>query len=390
MTARAAAAGGVVAVFVGLLTAAVGCAGPDAGAAARVPVAEPRETVVEVPRQPEPDQVLVEARAAMSQADPWRALALLRGVDPARPQATELVTAVRSEAEALARAALKRIDWLHKREQWAEALARIAAISDGMTLDEPLRRELEQRLQRGELAFAEATANLQELDRGTREALDRGDVVQALDSARQGLRLARRLGDGSVVARERVIDVLEHRAPKPAAKEPTRIERAPSKPVRGRAGKNGGKSQGPGSVAAAVVAEGVDEAAAGPGEAVERDADGDQETTEQRVQAALRLAADFQRTRATFNAIVTYLRVLELDPANDTAKVGLQALEEKRRALVAEYLAAANAAFLKEDLRGASPYYRRVLLLEPANEEALKGLQMYYNLERIDREARRK
>jgi hypothetical protein len=75
--------------------------------------------------------------------------------------------------------------------------------------------------------------------------------------------------------------------------------------------------------------------------------------------------------------------VRELDPANAAAKVALEGLKSTREALIKEYLAKANESFLKQDLAGAVPFFKKVRVLDPTNQEAEEGLMMYENLERI-------
>ena len=104
---------------------------------------------------------------------------------------------------------------------------------------------------------------------------------------------------------------------------------------------------------------------------------------EQRVAELLKDAAKFQKEKNYFQAIVTYLEVRRQDVKNDSAKVALEALEPKRQALIKENLAKANEHFLKQDLAGAVPYYKKVRELDPANEQAREGLEMYENLARI-------
>jgi tetratricopeptide (TPR) repeat protein len=104
---------------------------------------------------------------------------------------------------------------------------------------------------------------------------------------------------------------------------------------------------------------------------------------EQKVQELLRDATRFQKDKDYYQAIMAYEKVRRLDSKNEAAKVGLDALESKRQALIKDNLAKANAHFLKQDLAGAVPFYKKVRDLDPNNQEAREGLEMYENLERI-------
>ena len=55
----------------------------------------------------------------------------------------------------------------------------------------------------------------------------------------------------------------------------------------------------------------------------------------------------------------------------------------RREGLIEKYLKKANELFLREDLRGAKPYYEKVLLLQPDHKRATEGIKMYEKLEEI-------
>lgn len=344
------------------------------------------------PPKPAPPPVVAPAPAsyadgvaALRRGDVINAVALLQQVpstDPDYRKSLEALIKARAEADAVRDAWLRQIDRLLRQRRLQAARAHTEHMLEQFPLDDVARPVVEARLLAIDQARVAALADIEVLDEQTSELLEREDWVGALRAMRQAQGLAREVLPDTVLVRGRVISATEVRAAKLGlAAKPEPAGKDKDKDKESKAQRNGGQRR---------KAAGGKEAEAPAQTQTQTQTEPDEESSEPKVHDLLRSAAGFQQSKAYFNAIVAYLQVRELDPTNESAKIALDALDAKRRELVDEYLRIANDYFLKQDLASAVPYFRRVLLLDKSNEAAIKGLQMHYNLERIQRERRRK
>jgi tetratricopeptide (TPR) repeat protein len=238
-----------------------------------------------------------------------------------------------------------------------------------------------------DIAQEAAAAELEDLDRQAAEAMLQGRWDLAVSTLQRAAALAAETETAESLAREQLLttarlrrdDAVDLRASAPAPNGGTARKHAlqkghnRSKPTparkggRGRDGPSeaGGKGGGPPRATAPDVAAAATKA--GAADLVQR-------------------AAGLRARNAWFDAIVAYMRAARLDPTNPEARRALAELEPQRQTCIRESLKTAQEHFLRQDLAGAVPHYRRVLLLAPDNEQAQDGLRMHENLERIRRE----
>ncbi len=296
--------------------------------------------------------------------------------DPDHAAAQRALEGVQPDVTAIAQTWLRQVDRNIKQERFQAAGKRLEYLFNNFNLDEATRHEVEGRLVVADQGAAAARANLEELDKQAAPLIAAGDHAAALKTLRRANGLARDIAPDSLLDRERIIAALEQRLTA-AAKAVEPVAPVPAK-ERPRKRRRGEKEPTP-AVAPAPAA---------PAPVEEADSEATNEAN--RLRDLLEEAQTFLENRAYFNAIVDFLRVRELDRGNETARAALAQLEPKRQELVQQYLETANRYFLQQDLESAVPYFRRVVLIDPDNEQAKKGLEMHYNLERIRRERNRK
>ncbi len=303
---------------------------------------------------------LVAAERAYNLADLFAAADLVPELDASAAQfarATELKDTTRAAIEVLTH------DWLDKatellgKRQYYAARIRAQYLLDHFRLDAAARGEAEALLREIERDEEGARNEVEDLEGLAKEHLLRNDVPAAIETLRRAEALARKIDPNLALHHEQTIAVLELRLEGNAAARRGRL------PQRKRPAE-------PGLAATDSPVEGVPPA----------------DTAKLAAVAEMLKAAERQEKRkAYYEAILAYEKVLtaENDPVNAAARMALSALEPKRKALIQEYMDRANALFLKQDLAGAAPYYRKARDLDPTNEEAREGLRMYENLERI-------
>ena len=308
-----------------------------------------------------------------------RIFAAIPATDPDHAAAQRALEVVQPDVTAIAQTWLRQVDRNIKQERFQAACKRLEYLFNNFHLDEATRQAVEERLVVADQGLAGARANLEELDKQAAPLIASGDHTGALKTLRRASTLARDIAPDSLLDRERLIAALEQRLSVTAkaveAPSPPPPEKRPKKRRRGE------REAAAATAAPATVASPPAATATPPDEAESEAA-----SEANRLRDLLEEAQTFLENKAYFNAIVDFIRVRELDRGNDTARAALAQLEPKRQELVQQYLETANRYFLQQDLESAVPYFRRVMLLEPDNEQAKKGLEMHYNLERIRRE----
>jgi tetratricopeptide (TPR) repeat protein len=318
------------------------------------------------------------AERALSLGDPVQAIEILERVrqsDSSHAYAQELLTFAHKQATDVVHAWVKEIEGLLWEQRFREARERSVYIQDNFPLTDADRVKVTQQINDAEQGLTEAAANLEEVDKQTEDLLAHNDIKGALQTLAEGYALAKEVCPEQLFARERMVLVTRMRLPKdiefnfsgntPFDLGTERRQKAAAKTVKKR--KPGEKPETAADTAGAEPTDGE-----GP----------------PRVDDLLQRASRFVQRKVYFNAVAAYLRVLDLEPDNSAAKNALATLEPQRQQLVRDLLDQANAHYLKQDLAGAEPYFRRVLLIDHRNEQAQQGLQMYQNLQRIQKESR--
>lgn len=307
-----------------------------------------------------------------------RIYAAIPASDPDHGAARKALEEVQPDVDAIAQSWLRQVDRHIKQERFQAACKRLEYLFNNFSLDETTRQAVEQRLVVADQGVAATKANLEELDKQAQPLIASGDNAAALKTLRRAHWLARDIAPESLLDRERVIAALDQRV----ALTAKTVDPAPTPPKEKPRRRRRGEKEVP--AAAPTPAPASASTSAAPAAADEPEAEVKSEAS--RLRELIDEAQTFLENKAYFNAIVDFLRARELDRNNDTVRNALTQLEPKRQELVAQYLESANRYYLQQDLESAVPYFRRVLLLEPDNEQAKKGLEMHYNLERIRRE----
>lgn len=319
--------------------------------------------------------------AALEQGDTIEAGRLFASVpesDPDYAKARTQLTALAPEINAIAVVWLKQVDRSVRAEHYQTAHKRLDHMLDHFALDDAMRTQVEQKLIAVDQEAAVAVANLETLDQQAPALVALGDLTHAASMMRRALQIARDAAPDTVLDRERRLGAIEQRlaATQPPPRQPEPVASAKKEGRRGRKRAEPAPAPTPPVVAAPIVVEEPEAPEPPP------------PPPESRAQGLLEEADAFRENKAYFNAIVGYLRVRSIERDNARAQAALNELEPKRQELVRGYLDSANQHFQQQDLAGAVPFYRKVLLLEPDNLQAKKGLEMHYNLERIRREKR--
>jgi tetratricopeptide (TPR) repeat protein len=340
------------------------------------------------PTAPPPTDISYAAgSSALEQNDPVGAARIFAAIPQASVDyalAQKALAATLPDVAVIAQVWLKTVERNIKQERFVAAKKRLEYILDFFMLDDALRSAIENKLQDVDQSAALEHANLEELDKQVLPLMQSGDLDSALKVMRRGLNVARDAAPDSLLERERrIAAVQEHTGARvEAAIAAAPPPKEPPKQTRDKRRRKNDKSDVP-------VAQVTPVAIATPS-ALPSDDMAEPESVQPRVPELTEQAQAFQENKSYFNAIVTWSRVRQLDPSNDQASRALTQLEPKRQALVLEYLETANKYFQQQDLESAVPYFRRVLALDAGNEQAKKGLEMHYNLERIRREKNRR
>lgn len=342
--------------------------------------APPVATTTDHPRPlppPPKNATLAKGNAAQTRGDlvaAARIYAAIPASDPDHAAAQTALQAVQPDVNAIAQSWLRQVDRHIKQERFQAACTRLEYLFNNFNLDDTTRQAVEQRLVVADQGVAATKANLDELDKQAAPLVASNDTAGALKTLRRAHWLARDIAPDTLLDRERVVAALEQRQAVTAKTvDPVQPQPPKEKPRRRRRGE-APVAAAPASTPTAPVTATADE----PEPEVNTEAN--------RLRDLIDEAQTFLENKAYFNAIVDFLRARQIDGSNPTVRNALAQLEPKRQELVAQYLETANRYFLQQDLESAVPYFRRVLLLEPDNEQAKKGLEMHYNLERIRRE----
>ena len=334
------------------------------------PVAAPVASI-----EGEPTDPIVAAERALTIGNSGRAVRLLERVGPLDPQfakASDLLERARFEVEAVAIDWLDQIGGLLAKGELKEARERANYLASEFPLSDDLRAEVQLRLKQIDDAVPKSEQKLADLDREVTDQLLRHDLEGALQTLRSAEATARGIDPTRALARQRAIDAIQLRVDQqkdiaagvPAAdRNVLKARRANLR--RKRSTEKPAAVLTPDNAAMAKPLPVVDPAA------------------DQHIQDLLREAARYQKEKDWYQAIMAFEKARRLDQKNETAKVALDSLESKRQALIKENLAKANAHFVKQDLAGAVPFFKKVRDLDPSNQEAREGLEMYENLERI-------
>jgi tetratricopeptide (TPR) repeat protein len=317
---------------------------------------------------------LVAAERALTMGNPVRAVRLVEKIGPLDPQfekASDILERARFEVEAITVDWLDQIDALVQKGEIKIARERATYMAAEFPLTDDLRTEVDNRLKQIKAAYGRGEQRLAELDRQAGDQLTHHDLEAAAATLREAERAASGLDPARGLARERALLAVELRLEqqKTGGSGETPVDRSTLKIRRQSLRKKKPVDKPAPAPAidkpAAVVAPVLDPA------------------NEQKIQELLRDGTRFQKEKDYYQAIMAYEKVRRLDSKNEAAKVALSSLESKRLALVADNLAKANAHFLKQDLARAVPFFKKVRDLDPNNQEAREGLEMYENLERI-------
>ena len=307
-----------------------------------------------------PGEEVVEAGQAYSVGDPVRAVRILDTLpagDARRDETAGLRVKAQADVDAIAADWLAKMDSFVTKGQFRMARARGLYILEHFPVSDETRGAIEAKLEAIKRGVADARVEIRELRVQAADQLLRHDFVGGLRTLRRAEVTARKFNFRDALDIERQIAAAEFRfAQERVPPEIALADKArKSKTGRKRRDKpNGGKTE--------VTAE-------SPGA--------------KKIQDLLRLGSQHRKKREYHQAIVSFDNVRRLDPGNNAAKVALESLKRRRQDLIKEYLARANEHLLKQDLRNAYLLFLDVKELDPDNEEAIEGIEMYRNLERI-------
>lgn len=332
-----------------------------------------------------PSKSYADGAKALEAGDTVEAARIFAAVPEASPdygRARAQLSSLTLEIASIAQVWLKQVDKSTRAEHYQNAHKRLEHMLEHFVLDDATRAHVEKRLQEVDQDAAIAVANLETLDQQTPAFVASGDLLHALQNMRRALQIARDAAPDGVLDRERRISALEQRL------GPVPTTTKPSEPVASARKDTRRKNRREPAAAPASASTVTPTVVAGASTSTDDVADVEPLSEENRLTGLLEEADAFRENKAYFNAIVGYTRVRSIDRDNGRARAALNELEPQRQELVRTYLDAANRHFQQQDLARAVPYFRKVLLLEPDNIQAKKGLEMHYNLERIRREKR--
>jgi len=349
----------------GLIVAVVAsCAAPPPPEPKPAPVEE-EGTFEPAPLVVKPGEEVIEAGQAYSVGDPVRAvniLDLMPPDDPRREETAGLRAQAQADVDAIAADWLEKMDAFVAKNQFRMARARGLYILDHFPVGAETRRTIRAKLDSIKGGVAEARVEIRELRIRAADQLLRHDFVGGLRTLRRAETMARKFNFRDALDIERQMAAAEFRfaQERPAVADASDKGRRPSKPTRKRRGdKTNGKS------------------------AVDT---GSEPVPAKEVQELLRAGSRHRKKKDYHRAIIAFDSVRRLDVDNNAARVAVESLQRKRQELIKSYLARANEHLLKQDLEGAWPMFKRVQELDPSNEEAMEGIAMYRNLERIRRQ----
>jgi tetratricopeptide (TPR) repeat protein len=264
------------------------------------------------------------------------------------------------------------VDTLIAVKKFRAARLRCTYLISTFPLDDEDRAVITGRQQAIDQGLREANEGLQQADRKAHDLLLANDLESALEVLRDARDLAWEINDDRALKWERMISVTESRFQAAIAEglmaSRAQEAEAAAKVDKAKAAAAAKKRKANGAAVAAA-------ATATPAPAPD--------PKEQQVKELLREAKGAVERNSYYNAIETYEQILKLAPNQAEAAAALRALTPKRSELVAEYLSKANQFFLRQDLDSAVPFFKKVLVLDPAQKRALEGLKMWENLEKI-------
>ncbi|MEE8408664.1 MAG: hypothetical protein V3T05_03570 [Myxococcota bacterium] len=350
------------------MTSGSGCAHPQSAPVIADPVEE------------DEGDPLVDAENAYSLGDPIRTILLLKTIsdtDPRQARVAELREAAQGDVDAVIIEWLDQMDQLLHERKYRAARARGIEMLTSFPLNDERRQYVESRLERIDAGIVVAEQEVRSLRDAASEKLLRYDIEGAVRTLRKATNLARGFDIELALKVERRLAVTEVRAVAEGVMASARFgTKARRGGARRRRGAGGSGESTP------------DEPTNGGAEAARAET---KPVDAKKVEALLRVAARHQRKGQYFDAIIKFEEVLSKhDSENQSAKVALDSLASRRQVLIRQYLKEASRLFVKQDLGGAVPYYKKVRSIDPDNEEAREGLEMYDNLERIRRQRGRK
>lgn len=321
---------------------------------------------------------VTEADLALTLGDPVRAMAILRAVpaeDSTYSYAQELLEDAKADTGAVIQDWLREVDTLIAVNRYRAARARCEYLLEKFPLDDKTQESVKERLAAVERAAEEAKTQLDDAEKQARDLLLSNDMASALVTLRGGLDLAWELDASRALAWERIIALTNMRYQEAIAEG--RANKPSETIVRRR------RRRKP-SIASASAS-----APAAPAEPAPPPPDPEELKRKQEIASLLAEAAQAVERSAHFRAIQAYEKVIAMEAQNPKALKALAALGPKRGELIEEYLSKANQHYVRQDLEGAVPYYKKVLALDPNHKGALEGLRMHENLQKIKGRKRR-
>ncbi len=306
-----------------------------------------------------------EGELALTLGEPVRAIRILQAVpegDGSYPYAQELLSVAKQDLEDVVNAWLEDIDTLVAVGQIRTARSRTNYLLAHFPLEGVNELLVVKRQQQIESKTKEAQGELRETEKQARDLLLANELESAIETLKDGRALAWEVDSDRALKWEQMIAATE--AHFRTAIEEGSMSRAASEAKARRVFR---RRKSGGSAASAP------EAVAPP-------------PPDPRQHQALELVhkgKDAKAKKDYFEAIKSYEAALKLWPSSNEANSALKSLAPARKKLVNDFLAKANQHFLRQDLKAAFPYFKKVLVLEPDQKRALEGIRMYENRERI-------
>ncbi len=331
-------------------------------------------TSAQTPKTQAPSEPITihDGELALELGDPARAIRILSQIpktDPSHPYATELLTSARSQMERIVIQWFNDVDRLVKARKLSVADARLKYIMSSFMLTAEQRIEADIRTAELKLAFAEALRSLGDAEQQAGDYMLQHQPAFAATTLRQVKELAWNVSTDKGLTIERMIAAAELRY-RQGVNEGSITATIATKTRFSRSRRRSRrvvKPASPSPIKPAPTPAAVPEVS----------------PRIRRAQEQLKLAQAAHKRRSYFSAIRLYRQVLDNDAGNANAKAALSNLESERQRLVKLNLEKANTFFLRQELTSAKAFYEQVLILEPHNKQALEGMRMYRNLERI-------
>lgn len=304
-----------------------------------------------------------EGELALTLGEPVRAIRILRAVpenDNSHAYAQELLSAAYQDVDDVVAAWLAEIDTLVSNGHIRSARSRCNYLLTRFPLEGDNQALVKDRRMTIDLKIKEATDELLEIEKEARDLLLANDLESALETLRRKRALAWEIDQDRALKWEQMIAATH--AHFLAAIEDGSMSRVATASKHRRVFR---RRKAP------TVAESPPEEPPPPDPKILQ------------AQELLLKGREARVKKDFFAAIKTYEAVLKLTPDSNEATSALKALDPERKKLVEQFLTKANQYFLRQDLRGAVPYFEKVLVLQPDQKRALEGIRMYENLEKI-------